>query len=236
MKPDNSHALPNLHPRLLTCCVRRSHSEAKNQKKVTLPPAYTPEGVSNDTQAGGRVITKNGSQAIEQNDTPNLKKILLELIKQNEHLDDVIDEMKDSGHNLNLVQISSFDLTFSIINENLKRISILAENELIKPRPIDGSYTYTKTILSHADKLNKKIYRVQNSVKKSLSKKSILRDAPANRQTANSGKTKKIKGKNLAQIIKEQKAIHKLAKNIKQLKISSKKLRATSKWLFIVNK
>ncbi len=177
-----------------------------------------------------KVAVKNDTQTIVNPATPKLKKILLDLIKQNEYMDDVLDEMKDSDNNLSLAQISSLDLTFDIIDKNLKRISLLTKDELIKMQPTGLNLTYAKTIFSHADKLDKKIYHAQKLVRKSLSKNSILRDAP------NSRKTKKAKGKNLLQIIKEQKAIHKLAKNIKHLKLTSKKLYATSKWLFIVAK
>ena len=177
-----------------------------------------------------KTAKKNNTQTLKNTNTPKLKKILLELIKQNEYMDDVLDEMKDSDSDLSLIQISSLDLTFNIINNNLKKLSLLTKDELIKIQPTGTNLTYTKTILSYADKLNKKVYHAQKFIRKSLSAEPILRDAPGLR------KTKKIKGKNLLQIIKEQKAIHKLAKNIKRLKTTSKKLHATSKWLFIVSK
>lgn len=177
-----------------------------------------------------KIAVKNSKQTLTETSAPKLKKILLKLIKQNEHMDDVLDEMKDSGNNLSLTQISSLDLTFNIINENLKRIALLTKEELLKAQPISNNATYAKTILSYAAKLDIKVYRAQKFVKKSLSKNSILRDAPGLK------KTKKVKGKSLLQIIKEQKATYKLEKNLKTLKRTSKKLHATSKWLFIVSK
>ena len=129
-------------------------------------------------QKTDKAIAKTGTQTTEEADTPELKKILLELIKQNEHMDDIIDEMEESEHSLSLIQISSLDLTANIISTNLERLSLLTKNELIKIQPSDNTFTYAKTILSYADKLDKKIYRAQNLVKNFLSKKSILRDTP----------------------------------------------------------
>jgi hypothetical protein len=173
---------------------------------------------------------KNNKQTLTKTETPKLKQILQDLIKQNEYMDNVLDEMKDSGKDLSLTQISSLDLTLNIINKNLNHISLLTKEELIKIQPISNNAIYAKTILSYATKMDIKVYRAQQIIKKSLSNNSILRDVP------NSKRSKKIKGKSLLQIIKEQKAIHKLAKNMKNLKRSSKKLHATSKWLFIVAK
>ncbi len=173
---------------------------------------------------------KNNKQTLTETETPKLKQILQELIKQNEHMDNVLYEMKDLGRNLGLTQISSLDLTLNIINKNLERISLLTKEELIKIQPISNNAIYAKTILNYATKMDIKVYRAQKIIKKSLSKSSILRDTP------NSKKSKKIKGKSLLQIIKEQKTIQKLAKNLKNLKYTSKKLHATSKWLFIVAK
>ena len=193
-----------------------------------------------------KVTANTNAQITKETETPKLKKILLGLIKQNNHMDDVIDELKDSGNNLNLFQISSLDLTFNILNKNLKQLSILTKDELMEIQPASNTSIYAKTILSYATKLDQKVYYAQKLIKNSLSKNSLLRDVPRampvsssgvySRQTTNSKTTKKTKGKNLLQVIKEQKAIHKLSKNINHLKLSTKKLHATSKWLFIVTK
>ena len=117
-----------------------------------------------------KVAVKNDAQTIEAPAAPKLKKILLDLIKQNEYMDDILDEMKDSDNNLSLIQISSFDLTFNIIDKNLKKISLQTSDELIKMQPTGLNLIYARTIYSHADKLHAKVYHAQKLVRKSLSK------------------------------------------------------------------
>ena len=181
----------------------------------------------------GKTQPTTNRQNRSQNDNSNMKGLLIRIIKQKEHLDDSIEEMEDHGNDLSLAQILSLDLTFNLVNKNIKRATFLAKEELIKIRPEANAFKYAKAILSHADKLNKKAFHIQRLIGKSLAKNS---KRPGLRDALNSKKSKKVKGKSFREMIKEKKAIKNLAKSAKRLRASSKKLNATSKWLYVVSK
>ena len=92
-------------------------------------------------------VSNEPTQISEEPAEPKLKKILVQLIKQNNYMDDVLEEIKESRNNLTLTQIASLDLTFNIINKNLKQIALLTKEALIEIQPNNTNSTYAKTIL-----------------------------------------------------------------------------------------
>jgi len=121
-----------------------------------------------------------------------------------------------------------------MIKGNLDAISALNKKQFAEVQPNPALNVYTRTILSYSRQVSQKIVKVNGLVARAAlkNKKSAMRDAV----TSKKGGKAAVKGKKLTQILEEQQAMERLSVDIKTLRVSSKKLTATSKWLYIVSK
>ena len=185
--------------------------------------AKTPAAVKTDAN------TVNEADSVQ---TARIKNILLKLVNQDEYLDETIETLESSNRKLSAHDISALGLNLKIVKNDLDAISALNKKEFTEVRPESGVIKYTKTMLSYSRSVSQKISRVAGLVAETSlkNKKLAMRDA------ISSKKGKKTNGKKLTQILEEQKAMEKLSSDIRLLKDSSRKLTATSKWLYIVSK
>ncbi len=163
-----------------------------------------------------------------------LKGILFKLVRQDEYLDETIDTLDSANGKLSLDDISALGLGLKMIKGNLDAISALNKKQFAEVQPNPALNVYTRTILSYSRQVSQKIVKVNGLVARAAlkNKKSAMRDAV----TSKKGGKAAVKGKKLTQILEEQQAMERLSVDIKTLRVSSKKLTATSKWLYIVSK
>ncbi|MBU2575105.1 MAG: hypothetical protein KKH28_13620 [Elusimicrobia bacterium] len=176
--------------------------------------------------------TKAQAAATNNARTKEMKNILFKLVRQDEYLDEAIEILDSSTSKLTADDISALGLSLKLIKNNLEHLAALNKKQFSEVQPYTGFAIYTKTILSYSRKAAVKVGQAGELVSAAVAKgkKSAVRDA------VSSKKGKKVKGKNLTQILEEQKAMEKLSADIRNLKASAKKLYATSRWLYIVSK
>ncbi|MCX5785216.1 MAG: hypothetical protein NTX59_05970 [Elusimicrobia bacterium] len=164
-----------------------------------------------------------------------LKDILFKLVRQDEYLDEVIETLDTANAKLTAQDISALSLSLKMIRGNLDNVAALNKTQFAGIQPGLNLSTYTRTILSYSAKMNKKASRVGllSAALAAKNKKTVMRDAVSSSITKKGGK---IRGKNITQLLEEQQAIKQLSADIKNLKSSSARLTATSKWLYIVSK
>lgn len=192
-----------------------------------------------------------GAPAVRQEDAKikEFKDILFKLVRQDEYLDEAIETL-DSHHcdgnsslkggsltlacsgPADLQDISALGVSLKVIAKNLKHISALNKTEFSSIQAGSALSNYTNTILSYSRKVNRKVGQVNVLVAQlaAKNKKASMRDA------VTSGKGgKKVRGKDLTQLLEEQKAVAELASVAKSLGAASRDLNASSKWLHIAS-
>jgi len=162
-----------------------------------------------------------------------MKSILLKLMRQDEYLDEAIGTIESANGKLSAHNISALGLSFKIIKTDLDNISAMNKKEIPEIQPEPGIAACTKTILSYSRSVSRKIARIDSLMAKTaaVNRKQAMRDAVSSRK----GK-KTRNGKKLTQVLEEQKAMETLSSDIQALKTSSRKVAATSKWLYVVSK
>jgi len=192
--------------------------------------------ISSPAAAKAKAAAKTDAAAVTGPDSvqaAEIKTILLKLVNQDEYLDETIETLESSGRKLSAHDISAMGLSLKIVKNELDAISAMNKKEFTEVRPESGVTKYTKTMLSYSRAVSQKISRIgvlvaETSLK---NKKLAMRDAISSKKGGKAGG-----GKKLTQIIEEQKAVEKLSSDIRLLKDSSRKLNATSRWLYIVTK
>ena len=171
--------------------------------------------------------------AAENPKVKELKGILFKLVRQDEYLDETIDTLDSANGKFSLDDITALGLGLKMIKGNLDAISAMNKKQFAEVQPNPALNTYTRTILSYSRQVSQKVAKVNGLVARAAlkNKKSAMRDAVTSKKGG-----KAAKGKKLTQILEEQKAMEKLSADIKTLRVSSNKLTATSKWLYIVSK
>ena len=161
-----------------------------------------------------------------------LKDILFKLVRQDEYLDEVLETLDTANVKLTAQDISALSLSLKMIQGNLDNVAALNKAQFAEIQPGLNLSTYTRTILSYSAKMNKKAFKAGqlSAALAAKNKKTAMRDA------VSAKKGGKVRGKNIRQLLEEQQAIKQLSTDIKNLKSSSAKLTATSKWLYIVSK
>jgi hypothetical protein len=215
----------------------RSAIAATLAAAISLGTAFS--GISHaasQTEANTTPIVTTGAPEVKTADsaqTARMKKILSKLVRQDEFLDEAIETLESSNGNLSIHRIWALNLSLQLIKGDLDAISAVSQKDFPEIRPEPGVTTCAKTILSYSRSVSKKIATIGGLVAKTSrrSKDLTMRDAVSSKQGKKSGDNK-----DLTQILEEQKAMEKLASDIQLLKASSKKLNATSKWLYVASK
>ncbi|MFA6584756.1 MAG: hypothetical protein WCS77_10705 [Elusimicrobiaceae bacterium] len=186
--------------------------------------ARTPSVAASDASIG------KGPDTVQ---AAKMKSILLKLMRQDEYLDEAIGTIESANGKLSAHNISALGLSFKIIKTDLDNISAMNKKEIPEIQPEPGIAACTKTILSYSRSVSRKIARIDSLMAKTaaVNRKQAMRDAVSSRK----GK-KTRNGKKLTQVLEEQKAMETLSSDIQALKTSSRKVAATSKWLYVVSK
>lgn len=161
------------------------------------------------------------------------KDILFKLVRQDEYLDEAIETLDTAGGKPGVDELAALRVSLKTITGNIRHIAALSKKEFSSIEPGTELATYTNTIMSYSRKVNRKVGQVNALVGKlaAQNKKAAMRDAVA------SGKGgKKVRGRKIADIAAEQKAMDDLAAELKSLSAASRNLNATSKWLYIASK
>jgi len=175
-----------------------------------------------------------GTAAVKQEDAKvkEFKDILFKLVRQDEYLDEAIETLDSSAGPADIQDISALGVSLKVIAKNLKHISALNKTEFSSIQAGSALSNYTNTILSYSRKVNRKVGQVNVLVAQlaAKNKKASMRDAVTSRKGG-----KKVRGKNLTQLLDEQKAVGELAAVAKSLGAASRDLNASSKWLYIAS-
>lgn len=175
-----------------------------------------------------------GTAAVKQEDAKikEFKDILFKLVRQDEYLDEAIETLDSSAGPADVQDISALGVSLKVIAKNLKHISALNKTEFSSIQAGSALSNYTNTILSYSRKVNRKVGQVNVLVAQlaAKNKKASMRDAVTSRKGG-----KKVRGKNLTQLLDEQKAVEELASVAKSLGAASRDLNASSKWLYIAS-
>ncbi|HAF95156.1 MAG TPA: hypothetical protein DER10_07980 [Elusimicrobia bacterium] len=161
-----------------------------------------------------------------------MKDILFRLVRQDEYLDEAIETLDTPNAKPAAADIFALSLSLKMIKGNLDHVTALNKIQLTEIQPESNLSLYTKTILSYSSKMNKKVNRVRllASSISAKNKKAAMRDAVSAKKGGGA------RGKNIAQLLEEQRAMEQLSTDIKYLKSSLNQLTATSRWLYIVSK
>lgn len=161
------------------------------------------------------------------------KDILFKLVRQDEYLDETIETLDTAGAAPTVQDLSAMSVSLKAIANNLNHVAALNKAEFTAIQPGTSLSKYTNTILSYSRKVDRKAVQVSALISglAAKNKKAAMRDAVTSKKGG-----KKARGKNLTQILAEQKAVEKLASDAKVLRGASRNLSATSKWLYIASK
>ncbi|MFA6433100.1 MAG: hypothetical protein WCW52_00245 [Elusimicrobiales bacterium] len=193
---------------------------------ATASPAAPPPAAAAKTGAAGTAGPQAGHAA-------EMKSILAKLVRQDDYLDEAIDTLDSSDKKLSAHDLTALSLSFKIIKKDLDAVSAMNKKEFSEIGQDPGTNACARTILSYSRSVSRKIGKVASIVAENsdMNKKHAMRDAVSSRKGKKSGK-----GKNLARLLEEQKALKALSSDIQNLKTSSKQVVATSRWLYIVSK
>jgi len=169
-----------------------------------------------------------------------MKDILFKLVRQDEYLDEAIETLDTANHKFTAHDISALSLSLKLIKENMDNASALNKAQFAELQPGLNLSSCTKAILSYSAKMNAKVLRV-GLLTRNLSaknKKAAMRDAVSAKKGGpdDSARGRKVRGKSITRLLDEQQALKQLSFEVKNLKASSARLTAISKWLYIVSK
>lgn len=177
--------------------------------------------------------TQAAAAAVENPKVKEFKDILFKLVRQDEYLDEAIETLDTAGSKPGADELAALRVSLKTITVNLRHISALNKKEFSSIEPGTELASYTNTIMSYSRKVNRKVGQVSALVGKlaAQNKKAAMRDAVASRKGG-----KKVRGRKIADIAAEQKAMDDLAAELKNLSVASRNLNATSKWLYIASR
>lgn len=166
-------------------------------------------------------------------DIAGLKDILSKLVRQDELLDEAVENLEGANGPVAVKDLSAVRNTLRVVRKNLDHISWLNKEHLaaVKPGPETGKYA--RAILSYSGRISSKSARISAIAARAASakNKSALRDAPSS-----GAPRKRAGGKSVKLILAEKDAWAGIAAETKNLKNSSYKLKATSRWLHVASK
>ena len=191
--------------------------------------AYTAHATTDDSSSR----TVPAAVAADTPKVKEMKNILFKLVRQDEHLDETIETLNTSKRKLSVYDLSALGLSLKVIKSNLDTVSTMNKDQFPEVQPNRNLTIYTRAILSYSRSISRKITKISSLVTGTplKNKRPAMRDAVASRKGKKTGNEKR-----LTRIIEEQKAMEMLSSDIELLKASSRKLNATSKWLYIVSK
>jgi hypothetical protein len=173
--------------------------------------------------------------AVSQEDpkTREYKDILFKLVRQDEYLDEALETLDGANGRMSAHDLSAMGLSLKMIAGNLNHVSALNKTEFSTVQGGSMHARYINTIFSYSGKVNRKAGKVSSIILQmaAKNKKSAMRDAVSSKKSG-----KKARGKKIAQLLEEQKAMQTLAADARILRAASRGVNATSKWLYIASK
>lgn len=174
--------------------------------------------------------TINSNQQVLNLQKEKLKEILYKLVRQDEDIDKMVQEIQEKKNNLAAEEITALFSNIRRVKDNLEHISHLNKKEFENMSSNIEISKYTRAIMVYSNKINVKIRKMIIEVNSLLiNKKKQIRNAPISKKSRN-------KGKNIKQILKERENLQVLKNELSALFKSSFKTKATSKWLYIASK
>lgn len=183
--------------------------------------------------AGEAADASQDITAVSAADTAGLKDILFKLVRQDELLDEAIENLEGANGPVTVKELAGIKRTLGVVRKNLDHISWLNKKHFTVVEPGSETEKYTRTILSYSDKINRKSAQIGAIAARAAAakKKSALRDAPSSKRSRKSAGSRTVK-----QILAEKDAWAGISAETKSLKGSSYKLKATSRWLHVASK
>ncbi|HBE89179.1 MAG TPA: hypothetical protein DDW67_08590 [Elusimicrobia bacterium] len=167
-------------------------------------------------------------------DLSGLKDILFKLVRQDELLDEAIENLEGANGPVTVKELAGIKKTLGVVRKNLDHISWLNKEFFAEAVPGSETEKYTRTILSYSGKISRKSAEISAIAARAAAanKKSAMRDAPSSKKSRKSAAgTRSVK-----QILAEKDAWAGIAAETKSLKSSSYRLKATSRWLHVASK
>lgn len=161
---------------------------------------------------------------------PVLKDILSKLVRQDELLDEAIENLEGAGGPVTVGNLADINKTLRVVRKNLDHISWLNKEHFTKVEPGSEAEKYTRAILSYSGRISRRSAEIGSIAARAASakKKSSLRDAPSSKRARKSPGARSVK-----QMLAEKDAWAGIAAATKDLKGSSYRLNATSRWLHV---
>jgi hypothetical protein len=183
----------------------------------------------------GAAVPAQPSQASVQEDakTREFKEILVKLVRQDEYLDEAIEILDTASGRPSQEDLSAVGVSLKAIAKNLRHGSALNKAAFAAIQPGSELSKYTNTILSYSRKVDRKSVQVGSLIAQLVAKnkKAAMRDAVTSRKGG-----KKARGRQLTEVLAEQRSMDRLAADARALRGASRDLSATSKWLYIASK
>lgn len=169
----------------------------------------------------------------EEAKTKEFKDILVKLVRQDEYLDEALEILDTASGRPSQEDLAAVGVSLKAIAKNLRHVSALNKAEFAAIQPGSDLSNYTNTILSYSRKVDRKAIQVGSLVAQlaAKNKKAAMRDAVTSRKGG-----KKARGRQLTEVLAEQRAMDRLAADARALRGASRDLSATSKWLYIASK
>lgn len=166
-------------------------------------------------------------------DTAGLRDILTKLVRQDELLDEAVENLEGANGPVAVRDLSALRNTLRVVRKNLDHISWLNKEQLAAVKPGSETGKYARAILSYSGRISSKSARISAIAARagSAKNKSALRDAPSS-----GTQRKRAGGKSVKLILAEKDAWAGIAAETKNLKNSSYKLKATSRWLHVASR
>ncbi|MDQ7773057.1 MAG: hypothetical protein RDU13_05980 [Elusimicrobiales bacterium] len=165
-------------------------------------------------------------------DLAGLKDVLFKLVRQDEILDEAIENLEGANGPVTVKELAGIKNTLGVVRKNLDHVSWLNKKHFASVEPGSETEKYTRTILSYSDKISRKSARISAIAARAAAAKtkSALRDAPSSKRSG------AARSKSVRQVLAEKDAWTGIAAETRQLKGSSGKLKATSRWLHVASK
>ncbi|KAF0125656.1 MAG: hypothetical protein FD189_1206 [Elusimicrobia bacterium] len=187
--------------------------------------SYSPAASAEDAQ--------DITQVSAAGDLSGLKDILFKLVRQDELLDEAIENLEGASGPVTVKGLAGIKKTLGVVRKNLDHISWLNKKHFTGVQPGSETEKYTRTILSYSDKISRKSAQINAIAARAASakNKSALRDAPSSKKSGKSARARSV-----TRILAEKDAWTGISAETKKLKGSSHKLKATSRWLHVASR
>ncbi|MDT8287932.1 MAG: hypothetical protein RQ748_12555, partial [Elusimicrobiales bacterium] len=150
-------------------------------------PVSAGEAAAKDSRDAARVSADGG--------LPVLKDILSKLVRQDELLDETIENLEGAGGPVTAGDLADIKRTLRVVRKNLDHISWLNKKHFTEVEPGSEAGKYTRAILSYSGRISRRSAEIGSIAARSAAakKKSSLRDAPSSKRARKSPGARSVK-------------------------------------------